>query len=116
MIGLEQLSEDDRNRLRRKAKWLARAFRELFWSLPLPRRWIFRWLFLADDGATVRRVGEHALADLRDFCFADQSTFDRDPLIMARRNGRREVWLRIIYFLNLDEATVQEFMEIDDGY
>lgn len=34
---------------------------------------------------------------------------------MARREGRREVFARIQYFLNLDENTVQKLMEIDDG-
>jgi hypothetical protein len=103
------------NQFRAKSIVLARSFRELFWSLPIPKRWIWRWLFLAEDGQTVRRVGEHALADLREFAFLNRSTFDTDPLIMARRAGRREVAMRIINYLNLDEDAVQTLMEIDDG-
>jgi hypothetical protein len=108
------------NRLRWRAIVTARAFKELFFAPMLPRRWLtrwlWRWLLRADDGVTLRRVGEAALADLRDYCFADSSAFDPDPIIMARRQGRRDVWLRITKYLNLDEAQVQQLMEIDDGY
>lgn len=55
------------------------------------------------------------LADLRDFCRAATSTFRIDPLDAARLQGRREVWLRIVQHLNLDEAKVQQLVEIDDG-
>lgn len=104
-----------RNAQRLRAVALSRSFRELFWSVPLPRRWIWRWLFIADDGQSIRHVGQHALADLREFAFASKSVFDPDPLVMARRSGRRDVWLRITNYLNLDEAQVQQLMEIDDG-
>lgn len=74
----------------------------------------FKWLFLGDNGA-VKRSGERVLADLRSFCFADRTTiFDSDPIIMARREGRREVFVRIVNFLNLDEGTVQKLMELED--
>lgn len=109
MTGVSQI-----NRVRWKFLQLSRAAKELFWAVPVPRGWFYRWLFTNDDGA-VRRVGEHVLADLREFCFLDRSAFDTDPLVMARRQGRRDVGLRIIKFLNLDEAAVQKLMEIDDG-
>lgn len=70
-------------------------------------------LFL-DDGR-LKRNGEAMLADLRDFCFAEASTFHKDPQVMAAREGRRQVWLRIIGFLNMDDSQVQKMMEIDDG-
>jgi hypothetical protein len=110
------MSADQRNMIRLRAINLSRHFRDLFWTLPLPTRAIWRWLFLTEGGATVRRSGERALADLAEFCFAKKSTFDSDPLVMARRNGRRDVWLRITNYLNLDEDAVQKIMEIDDGY
>lgn len=75
----------------------------------------YKSLFHAGDGA-IGRTGEHVLADLRSFCFAGGKTvFDKDPLMMARREGRREVFMRMQHFLNLDEATVQKLMELDDG-
>lgn len=75
--------------------------------------WAYRRLFMPDGQLGVSR--QHVLADLRDFTFATRSTFDPDPLVMARREGRREVWLRLTNYLNLDEAVVQQLMEIDDG-
>lgn len=87
------------NALRRKAVMVSRSFKDVF---------------RADD-THLRRSAEHVLADLRDFCWAQKTSFDPDPLIMARRAGRRDVWLRITQYLNLDEAQVQTLMEIDDG-
>ena len=77
------------------------------------RRWIYRIVFT--EGDTRRMAARAVLADLRDFTFAQSSAFDRDPIIMARREGRRDVWLRITQYLNLDEEQVQKLMEIDDG-
>lgn len=76
------------------------------------RRWLYRIVFT--EGDTRRMAARAVLADLRDFTFAQSSAFDRDPIIMARRQGRRDVWLRIANYLNLDEAEVQTFMEQDD--
>lgn len=78
------------------------------------RRWCYRTV-LTVDGTTRRIAADHVLADLRDFCFARTTAFDQDPIIMARREGRRDVWLRVSNYLNLDEAQVQTLMEIDDG-
>ena len=105
-----------RNALRQRAMLVSRSFKTLFAGGFRPvraRPW--RRLFLAEDDATVRRAGEHVLANMRDFCFAQKSTSDPDPYVVARREGRREVWLRITKYLNLDEAQVQEMMEIEDG-
>lgn len=101
------------NRLRWRAIVVARHFKELFWYV-VPRRRIWRWLFL-DDRGELRRCGEAALADLRHFAFLDRGVFDKDPVVMARREGRRETAMRIINYLNLDEAQVQQLMEADDG-
>ena len=107
--------KEELNRRRVRSVLSARRFKELFaWAVP--RRWLFRWLFLDENGA-LRRVGEHVLADLRGYCRASpgETIFDSDPLIMARREGRREVFMRITNFLNLDEREVQKLMELDDG-
>lgn len=67
------------------------------------------------DGQMTREA-HNVLADLRGFCRADgRSTFSNDPLVMARLVGRREVFERIQNYLNLDDAAVQQLMEIDDG-
>lgn len=75
----------------------------------------YKDLFHGENGE-LRRSAEHVLADLRDFTGVTASTiFDNDPLVMARREGRREVGQRIINLLNLDESTVRKIMELDDG-
>lgn len=86
------------NALRRMAILRARSYRAVF----------------APEGV-VDRDREIVLADLRDFCFANKTTFDADPQIAARRQGRREAWLRISQHLNLDEERVQKLVELDDG-
>ncbi len=124
------MSAGQLNALRMRAVLMSRAFKNLFAASPASwwrrllalvvggpaalRRWCYRTVF-TDAGAR-RIAADHVLADLREFCFARASTFDKDPLIAARRQGRRDVWLRISNYLNLDEAEVQKLMEIDDGY
>lgn len=106
------------NRLRWRAILISREVKWLFKAVP--GRWrehltapFWRWAFLAEDGQ-LHRVGEIMLADLRDFC-TGTPMFSPDPLVMARRAGRREVFERITNYLNLDEAQVQKIMELDDG-
>ncbi len=96
------------------------AVATLLWSLrflrngEIRRALLYRIVFTV-EGDTLRLAANHVLADLRDYAFARTSAFDPDPIIMARRQGRRDVWLRISNYLDLDEATVQQLMEIDDG-
>ena len=119
----------DLNRHRMRVVRIARAWKGLLPAMSAPawlraiaalltaivgRRWAYRTAFTGDDGA-MRIATQHVLADLRDFSFARTSAFDPDPIIMARRQGRRDVWLRITNYLNLDGAQVQKLMEIDDG-
>jgi hypothetical protein len=73
----------------------------------------YKGLFL--ENGLVRRDGEAVLADLRGFCRGDRSSFDKDALTMARFEGRREVFLRVVKLLALDEDEVRQFMEADDG-
>lgn len=120
---------NENNRRRWRAVLISRDWKALLPSMSAPawlgaiaalltaivgRRWAYRITFTGDDGA-VRIATQHVLADLRDYSFAQSSAFDPDPIIMARRQGRRDVWLRISNYLNLDEAQVQTLMEIDDG-
>lgn len=47
-------------------------------------------------------AGRQALADLKDFCCVSSTTaVSNDPIQMAIREGRRQVWLRIERAINL---------------
>ncbi len=69
--------------------------------------------FLAPDRQTLNNHGREILADLRAFCRADAScvVVGRDGRIdthaTAVAEGRREVWLRLIEHLHLDDQTIQ---------
>lgn len=115
------VTENNRLRYRavmvsREVKWLFCAIPERFASAILGRLFtglILRWLFLAKDGKP-HRAGEIVLAELRN-SYALKPVFSTDPLVMARRAGQREVWEDLVNYLNLDERTVQQLMELDDG-
>lgn len=78
--------------------------------LPLMRRRAFRRLFLNGAGE-IKAEAIPVLADLRRFCKGTVSTFDPDPRVHAMLEGRREVFWRIIGFLNVDEAEVLKLVE-----
>lgn len=69
-------------------------------------------------GNVVSRDASHVLADLRKFAWIGKHSFGRDqtnridPIAMARIEGRREVFYRIMDHLNLDETAIQTFMEV----
>lgn len=48
------------------------------------------------------------LKDLAQFCRANESTFHEDPRVHAVLEGRREVWLRIQKYLNLNPDDLWE--------
>jgi len=85
------------------------------------RRYAYRRLFLGEEGLTAD--GQVVLADLAKFCRANSSTAivspvsrSVDPLAMAMAEGRREVWLRLIAHLHIDERVVLNLNEEDqDG-
>lgn len=110
----------EQNWLRLRRLLISREFKAVFKGVPerflgLIARRIWRWLFIASDGK-VHRAGGVILNDLREFCHADKPTiFHQDATVMARREGRREVWVRIQNYLNLDEEDVRNLMELDDG-
>jgi hypothetical protein len=86
------------NTLRRMAIARARSYRRTFMR-----------------AGALDRDAEIVLADLRNFCCGNATTFHADPYVAARRQGRREAWLRITQHLNLDEEQVQSLVELDDG-
>jgi hypothetical protein len=84
------------------------------------RRYAYRRLFLGEDG--LNADGEIVLADLAKFCRATNSTAvvspvsqRVDPIAMAMAEGRREVWLRIAAHLHIDERTVFNLNEDENG-
>jgi hypothetical protein len=72
------------------------------------RRRAYQRLFLRDDKLP-NADAVTVLADLKRFCRADSSTMRMDstgradPIAMAYAEGRREVWLRIMAHLHLEE-------------
>ncbi len=85
------------------------------------RRYAYRRLFLGEDGLT--GDGQVVLADLAKFCRANSSTAvvspisrSVDPIASAMAEGRREVWLRLMAHLHIDERVVLNLNEEDqDG-
>lgn len=84
------------------------------------RKYAYRRMFLGDDG--LNADGELVLADLAKFCRANSSTavvspVSRavDPIATAMAEGRREVFLRIVAHLHLDERVKINLNEDDYG-
>ena len=77
----------------------------------LKRKYAYRRLFLGEDG--LNGDGQIVLSDLAKFCKATSSTAvvspvsrQVDPIASALAEGRREVWLRIMAHLHIDEKVV----------
>lgn len=87
----------------------------------LRRKLAYRRLFM-DANGNINRDAEIVLADLRRFCRASASTAvvspiskSVDPLAMAMAEGRREVWLRLMAHLHVDEKQVFNLVETDEN-
>lgn len=100
---------------------ISRAFKRVFQAVPVPLRWVYRVVFLETDGVTLRRPSETVLRHLRAFCFADRSIFggrsgtSDSAFLLGVREGRRQVWLEMMKYLNLNENEVDKILENDDG-
>lgn len=57
---------------------------------------------------------KEVLEHLGKFCRANASTFHQDARIAAMLDGRREVWLEIQKFLNLDEKVINEITRVKE--
>lgn len=75
----------------------------------------FRRLFLGDDDQP-NEDAHRVLAHLRIYCRAEGTTFAADPYEHARREGRREVWLEINRYLQLDDAQVRRLITVESDY
>ena len=58
--------------------------------------------------AAYQRVPAKVIADLAEFCFAYETTFDADPRLDARKQGRRDVWLRLQAHLKLTDEQLYQ--------
>jgi len=86
----------------------------------LKRKYAYRRLFLGDNG--LNGDGQVVLADLAKFCKANSSTAvvspvsrQVDPIASALAEGRREVWLRIMAHLYLEERVVFNLNQSEDN-
>lgn len=77
-------------------------------------------MFLAESGE-LSPDGEIVLADLKKFCRATASTVvvspvsrSVDPIATAMAEGRREVWLRIMAHLHLEDRAVINLEENEE--
>ena len=76
------------------------------------KEWAWRTL-LRTDGGALSKHGEVVLADLRTFCNGTKSIYSNDALMMARLEGRREVYMRVMNFLHIDYA---DQLTLDEDY
>ncbi len=80
--------------------------------------WVAALLF--SRGTAYRMVLHGSLSeivkrDLNKFCFAARSTYTPGSHAQTLRNeGRRQVWLRIRWDLNVDEKQISEWKEEDE--
>jgi hypothetical protein len=58
-------------------------------------------------------AGKVVLKDLKDFCGADKPCFSKEPLEMAYREGRREVYLRIMAHIDLTKEQLRQLNEME---
>lgn len=70
----------------------------------------YRLLFRAQD-KKLNQAAKIVLSDLRVFCHGTQSAFDKDPIEMARKAGRQEVFQRIMNFLEVDYSEYYQLVE-----
>ena len=83
------------------------------------RKYSYRRVFMGEDGLS--QDGQAVLADLAKFCKATQSTAvvspisrQVDPVASALAKGRREVWLRIMAHLHIDDRVVFNLNQSED--
>lgn len=69
----------------------------------------YRRVFRMDDVDSVI-----VLKDLAKFCRAHESTYHADPRIHAAMEGRKEVWLRLQNYLNLNSEELYRLHMVKD--
>lgn len=74
------------------------------------------WLRFSRDALVTAFTGpngDKALKVLAKITGANQPSFDTDPLVMAFREGRREVWLRVCKAMQMTEEQIRSYEEIE---
>lgn len=72
----------------------------------------YRNAFQGSDGKA-HEAAKAVLADLRYYCGATKSNFSHDALEMAKLEGRREVFNRIMTFLKVD---YEEYHDLEQDF
>lgn len=86
---------------------MLRSTVEYFKNKILKRKVAYSRVFDVDNVFT-----KEVLKDLAKFCRAHDTTFSADPRLHAVLEGRREVWLRIQEYLQLDLDDIYELHRI----
>ena len=76
--------------------------------------WTGRKFYLGNLTSAYKAIPEIVLKDLGDFtrAYHVEGTFDKDPYEHARREGRREVWQRIMNHIHLrDDQIMSLYMD-----
>lgn len=76
------------------------------------KEWSWR-LLMRKEGGELSDPAKTVLADLNQFCHS-QSVYSDNPLMMARLEGRREVYMRIMKFLYIDVSKQLPMEEYSD--
>ena len=110
-----------------KRERLRNGYRDTLEGLPeeVRRDWRVRFIaaiaaVLFSRGEAYRMVLHGSLAeivkrDLAKFCFAVRSTYTPgSPAQTMRNEGRRQVWIKIQWYLHVDEKQVSELNEEDE--
>jgi hypothetical protein len=106
---------------------LRNAYRDTLEGIPeeVRRDWRVRliaWIaaLLFSRGEAYRMVLHGSLSeivkrDLNKFCFAARSCYTPgSPAQTMRNEGRRQVWLRMQWYLNIDDKQISELNEEDE--
>lgn len=125
-MGIQQRIESAQRAARDR---LRNGYRDAFDGLPdyAAQDWrvkLICWIaaLLFSRGTAYRMVlhggfSEVVKRDLNKFCFAARSTYTPGSQAQTLRNeGRRQVWLRIQWYLNIDEKQIAEMNEEEDGF
>ena len=62
----------------------------------------------------MHEAATQVLADLKQYCGATKSNFSKEPLELARAEGRREVFLHIMDYMKLDY--LNDVYELENNY
>lgn len=75
------------------------------------KEWAYRTLFQRQDAPEINIAAKHVIADLRTFCHGTKTSFSQCPYETARAEGRREVFTRVMNFLNIDYSNFYDYEE-----